>query len=54
MVCTHPSTPEQRAQWTAYLLAHRGEYGYVSRLSHETGVSCPTLYAWHHQAEQTL
>lgn len=54
MVRTHPSTPEQRAQWTAYLLAHRGEYGVVSRLSHETGVSRPTLYAWRKVAEQAL
>lgn len=54
MVRTHPSTPEQRAQWTAFMLAHRGEYGVVARLSRQTGVSRPTLYAWRAQAQQAL
>jgi len=50
----HPSTPEQRAQWTAMLLAHQGEYGLVTSLSRESGVSRPTLYAWREQAQQAL
>ena len=54
MVRTHPSTPEQRAQWTAYMLAHRGEYGIVTDLSRQNGVSRPTLYAWCHKAQQAL
>ena len=54
MVHSHPSTPDQRAQWTAYMLAHRGEYGLVTRLSREIGVSRPTLYAWRAQAQQAL
>src|SRR5262245_26769022 len=54
MVRTHPSTPEQRAQWTAYMLAHRGEYGLITRLSHTLGVSRPTLYAWRELAEDAL
>lgn len=51
---THPSTPEQRVHWTAMLLAHQGEYGLVTRLSHDIGVSRPTLYAWRAQAQQAL
>jgi transposase-like protein len=54
MVRTHPSTPEQRAQWTALMLAHQGQYGSVTRLSRESGVSRPTLYAWREKAQQAL
>jgi transposase-like protein len=54
MVRSHPSTPEQRAQWTAYMLAHQGEYGLITRLSREGGVSRPTLYAWRDQAQLAL
>jgi len=54
MVRTHPSTPDERAQWTAYMLAHRGDYGVVTRLSRETGVSRPTLYAWRAQAARAV
>lgn len=54
MVRTHPSTPEQRAQWTAMLLAHQGEYGIVTHLSRQIGVSRQTLYAWRAQAERAL
>src|SRR5207247_10076400 len=54
MVHTHPSTPDQRAQWTAYRLAHRGEYGLITRLSREHGISRPTLYALREQAQQAL
>jgi hypothetical protein len=43
-----------RAQWTAVMLAQRGTYGVVTRLSRESGVSRPTLYAWREQAEQAL
>jgi transposase-like protein len=54
MVHRHPSTPDQRAQWTATMLAHRREYGVIAHLSRESGVSRPTLYAWRGQAEQAL
>jgi transposase-like protein len=54
MVHAHLSTPEQRAQWTAIMLAHQGEYGLVTRLSREAGVSRPTLYAWRAQAALAL
>lgn len=50
----HPSTPEQRAQWAAIMLAHQGRYGMVTQLSRDTGVSRPTLYAWRDQARQIL
>jgi hypothetical protein len=54
MVHTHPSTPEQRVQLVATMLAHRGEYGLITRLSRERGVSRPTLYAWRSHAERAL
>jgi hypothetical protein len=54
MVHAHPSTPAQRAQWTALMLAHPGEYGLVTRLSRENAVSRPTLYAWRERAQQAL
>jgi transposase-like protein len=43
-----------RAQWTAYMLAHQGEYGVITRVSRASGVSRPTLYAWRAQAQQAL
>jgi transposase-like protein len=54
MVRAHPSTPAERAQWTALIFAHQGEYGIVTRLSRDVGVSCPTLYAWRQQAHAAL
>lgn len=54
MVQHHASTPEQRAQSAATMIAHRGQYGIVTRLSRQIGVSRPTLYAWREQAERTL
>jgi transposase-like protein len=54
MVRTHPSTPQERAQWTASMLAHRGDYGLITQLSRASGVSRPTLYAWRKVAEQAL
>src|SRR5262245_26660034 len=50
----HPSMPAQRAQWSAHMIAHQGEYGVISELSRAHGVSRPTLYAWRAQAEQAL
>jgi hypothetical protein len=54
MVQSHPSTPEERVQWTSYMLAHQGEYGLVTQLSRTLGVSRPTLYAWKATAQQAL
>src|SRR5262245_17684345 len=51
---THPSTPAQRAQWAATMLAHQGEYGIVTQLSREHHVSRPTLYTWRDQAAHAL
>jgi hypothetical protein len=50
----HPSTPAERAQWAAYLLAHHDEYGIVMQLSRQHQVSRPTLYAWRAHAERAL
>jgi len=36
------------------MIAHAHEYGLVTRLSRETGVSRPTLYAWKARAVQAL
>jgi hypothetical protein len=54
MVQSHPSTPAQRVQSASQMLAHAHEYGFVTRLSREIGVSRPTLYAWKARAEQAL
>jgi transposase-like protein len=54
MVRTHPSTPEQRAQWSAEMLAHPNQYGLITRLSQEHNVSRPTLYAWRERARLSL
>lgn len=54
MVHAHPSTPAERAQWTARMLAHQGEYGIVTQLSRDVHVSRPTLYAWRQQAQAAL
>ena len=50
----HPSTPADRAQCAAHLLAHAGDYGVVTALSRQLGVSRPTLYAWRERAQQAL
>jgi hypothetical protein len=36
------------------MLAQPGNYGVITRLSRESGVSRPTLYAWRAQAQQAL
>lgn len=54
MVRTHPSTPDERAQLAATMLAHRGEYGLITQFSRVYRVSRPTLYAWRSQAERAL
>jgi hypothetical protein len=51
---THPSTPEQRAQWASQMLAHDHEYGVITQLSETIGVSRPTLYAWKARARLAL
>jgi hypothetical protein len=54
MVRTHPSTPLERAQWVSQMLAHQGEYGFVTSLSRATGVSRQTLYSWREQGRLAL
>ena len=50
----HPSTPAERAQCAAAMLAHPHAYGVVMQLSREYQVSRPTLYAWRDQAQAAL
>jgi hypothetical protein len=54
MVQQHPNTPAQRAQWASQMIAHAGEYGFVTQLSRATGVSRQTLYTWAERGRQAL
>src|SRR5947209_6410886 len=54
MARPHSSTPTQRAQWVAWLLALAGVYGIVTALSRRTGVSRQTLYTWRAQGHAAL
>src|SRR4029078_10675632 len=49
-----PTTPAQRVQLASQMLAHAHDYGFLTRLSRESGVSRPTLYAWKARAQQAL
>ena len=46
MVQRHDSTPTQRAQAVCQMIAHAGDYGLVTHLSRDLGVSRQTLYTW--------
>jgi len=54
MVQQYRSTPEQQLQWSAEMIAHAGEYGLVTRLARQSGLSRPTLYALKARALQAL
>jgi hypothetical protein len=54
MVQRHRTTPEQQLQWSAEMIAHAGEYGLVTRLARQSGLSRPTLYALKTRALQAL
>lgn len=54
MVQPYRSTPEQQLQWSAEMIAHAGEYGLVTRLARQSGLSRPTLYALKARALQAL
>jgi hypothetical protein len=54
MVQRHDSTPAQRAQVVAQMIAHAGDYGLVTRLSRQLGVSRQTLYTWTEHGCQAL
>jgi transposase-like protein len=46
MVQHHHITPAQRAQVVCQMIAHAGDYGLVTHLSRDLGVSRQTLYSW--------
>ena len=46
MVQRHDSTPTERAQAVCQMIAHAGDYGVVTHLSRDLGVSRQTLYTW--------
>ena len=50
----HPSTPEQRVEWTAHVIAHQGEYGVVTRLARAKKVSRQTLTTWRREGRAAL
>ena len=50
----HDSTPAQRAQAVCHMIAHAGDYGVVTHLSHEWGVSRQTLYTWMERGWQAV
>jgi hypothetical protein len=54
MVQRHDSTPHQRAQVVGQMLSHAGDYGVVTHLSRELGVSRQTLYSWMERGWQAL
>jgi len=54
MVRSHPSTPQQRAQWVSQMLAQQGHYGLVTQLSRQAGVSRQTLYTWAKSGRRAL
>src|SRR5215212_11233401 len=54
MVQRHASTPAQRAQVVAQMIAHGGDYGFVTQLSRDVGVSRQTLYTWTERGSQAL
>jgi hypothetical protein len=54
MVQRHDSTPAQRAQVVAQMITHAGDYGFVTQLSRQLGVSRQTLYTWTEHGCQAL
>lgn len=54
MVQRHDSTPLQRAQVVCQMIAHAGDYGVVTQLSRDLGVSRQTLYTWMERGWQAL
>ena len=54
MVQRHDSTATQRAQVVAQMIAHAGDYGVVTHLSRQLGVSRQTLYTWTERGSQAL
>ena len=54
MAQPHSSTPDQRAQWVAQLLAQQGTYGVVAALARRVGVARQTLHVWRRQGQAAL
>src|SRR3982751_4105287 len=54
MVHAHTITPPERARVVGRLIGHAGEYGYVSELSRQLGVSRQTLYTWEERGLRAL
>ena len=54
MVQRHDSTPAQRAQVVCQMIAQAGDYGVVTQLSRDLGVSRQTLYAWMERGWQAV
>src|SRR5947209_9831812 len=54
MARRHSSTATQRAQYVSQMLAHVGEYGFVTQLSQRLAVSRQTLYTWRARGEAAL
>ena len=50
----HASSPSERVQWVAELIAHDGEYRVVAPLSRAHGVSRQTLYTWKARGREAL
>lgn len=54
MVRLHISTPQQRVQLVAQMIAAAGSYGSVSQLSRSAAISRQTLYHWRDLGQQAL
>src|ERR687894_31674 len=54
MVQRHNSTAAQRAQAVTRMIVHAGDYGVVTHLSRQLGVSRQTLYTWTERGSQAL
>jgi hypothetical protein len=54
MVQRHDSTPTQRAQAVCQMISHAGDYGLVTLLSRDLGVSRQTLYSWMQRGWQAV
>jgi hypothetical protein len=54
MVPAHAITPATQIQVVGQLIGQQGEYGQVTRLSRQQGVSRQTLYPWRARGQQAL
>ena len=54
MVQRHDSTATERAQVVCQMITHAGDYGLVTHLSRDLGVSRQTLYTWMERGYQAV